>query len=332
MRFVGVMFAVMVVVAPARVLAQPWTQGVSDAQKAEAKKHLDEGNALFLSKKYKEALDRYQQAISSWDHPAIRFNIVRCLIQLDRPVEASDQLQLALKYGKDPLEENVYNEALNYQKLLEHQIASVEIKCSQQGAHLTFDGQKLMDCPGTETRRVAPGEHGVVATKDGFLTKQLSVVVVGGKTQSVEVTLIPLDQAAKIVHRWPGWIPWMVFGSGLAIAGIGGLIEYNAQDKMSEYDRTIARDCAIMGCNLNDGSALSNELNQTRQQAEFRDKVAITVITVGVVGAAAGGVMLFMNRGQTVYDNSAEVRGPAAARFDFVPHHDGGIVTMTRQF
>jgi tetratricopeptide (TPR) repeat protein len=333
MRCIGVIFALALAFAPSRASAQPWAQGVTDAQKATAQKRLEEGNALFLSKKYKEALEKYQEAIAQWDHPAIRFNVVRCLIQLERPVEASDNLQLALKYGKEPLEENVYNEALNYQKLLEKQIAEIEIKCSQDGAKLTFDGQQLMSCPGKEKRRVAPGQHGIVATKDGYLTKQLQVVVVGGKTQAFDVTLIPLDQAAKVVHRWPAWIPWLVFGSGLAVAGIGGLIEYNAQDKMDTYDRTIARDCAVKGCDLNDGSDLSDELNQLHRQAVFRDKLAIGVISVGAAVTIGGGVMLWMNRGQTVYDNSAEVRGPTGvARVDFVPRDGGGVVTWSGRF
>jgi hypothetical protein len=38
-----------------------------------------------------------------------------------------------------------------------------------------------------------------------------------------------------------------------------------------------------------------------------------------------------MNRGQTVYDNSAEQRG-GTARLDFVPHHDGGVVTLSGRF
>ena len=75
---------------------QPWAVGVTDARKAGAQKLLEEGNALFLKKDYAQALEKYKAAVGSWDHPAIRFNMVRCLIQLDKPVEASDSLALAL--------------------------------------------------------------------------------------------------------------------------------------------------------------------------------------------------------------------------------------------
>jgi tetratricopeptide (TPR) repeat protein len=312
------------------VAAQPWSQGVTDAMRADAQKRLEEGNALFLSKRFKEALETYRLAVAAWDHPAIRFNMVRVLIQLERPIEAFDELTKALRYGKEPFDEAIYNEALNYEKLLATQIAEIEVSCTQPGAKITLDGQTLMTCPGKETRRIAPGQHGVVATKDGFLTKQLDVVVVGGKRETVELELVPLAQAARVVHRWPEWIPWVVFGSGLAVASAGGLIQYSASDLMDDYDRTIARDCAVMGCDLSDPRYA--ELVDQRQRAQMRNKIAIGVIGVGAAGAIAGGVMLVMNRGRTVYDNSAERRGPEAARLDFVPHAGGGVVSVSGGF
>jgi hypothetical protein len=325
----GVIVAIVLAFA-APATAQPWSQGINDTQKADAQKRLEQGNALFLSKSFKEALEAYQAATASWDHPAIRFNIVRALIQLDRPIEAYDELVKALKYGKEPFDEAIYNEALNYQKLLASQIAEVEISCAEAGAKVTLDGQTLMACPGKEKRRVAPGQHGVVATKEGFLTKQLEVVVVGGKLETVELKLVPLDKAARVEHRWPGWIPWLVFGGGLAVAGVGGLIQYSASDLMDDYDSTIARDCAVTGCDLTDPQYA--ELVDKRDSAELRNKVAIGVITVGAVGAIAGGVMLVMNRGRTVYDNSVEKRGPAGARLDVVPRDGGGVVTLNGRF
>jgi hypothetical protein len=319
--------------------AQPWAQGVTDAQKAEAQKHLEEGNTFFLKQQYKEALEKYQAAIASWDHPAIRFNVVRCLIQLDRPVEASDNLQAALKYGADPLEEAVYTEALSYQKLLANQIGDLEVTCTQDGAKLTLDGQPLMNCPGKEKRRVSPGSHGIVATKAGFLTKEMQIVVVGGKAENVEVKLIPLDKAAKVVHRWDAtWMPWVIFGGSLAVVGVGAGIEFIARSDMSAYDQRVASSCAVNGCNLEmpDPSKmgeveLAASLNEQRDRAEFRDKLAIGVISVGAVGAVIGGVMLFMNRGQTVYEDPSKHGGIQALRV--TPTRDGGgIVSWFSHF
>ncbi|HEX5060862.1 MAG TPA: hypothetical protein VFV99_15955 [Kofleriaceae bacterium] len=306
--------------------AQPWAEGVSDAHKAEAQARLEEGNALFLKQSYREALEKYQDALRAWDHPSIRFNIVRCLIQLDRPVDAYDNLKAALKYGAEPLEENVYREALAYEKLLANEVAEVEIKCAQPGVAITLDGQDLPTCPGQATRRVKPGKHEVVANKAGFLTVQRELKVVGGSRESVDIALVPLAEATKVVHRWPTWIPWVVFGSGLGVAGFGAAMEYNAQRTMDEHDREVARDCAMGVCyadpnadGLTDAQrAKARDLQTQRANAELQDKIAIGIISVGTVAAIAGGVMLVMNRGETVYSLEPQPGGSmvtASGRF-----------------
>jgi hypothetical protein len=304
---------------------QPWAVGVTDAQKAEAQKILEEGNALFLKKDYAQALEKYKAAVGKWDHPAIRFNMVRCLIQLDKPVEASDSLVLALKYGAAPLEEAVYNEALSYQKLLANQIGDLDIACTQPGVKVTLDGQHLLDCPGKEHRRVAPGQHQLVGTKDGFLTKTTEVVVLGAKQQAAEVALVPLGKAAKIVHRYPAWIPWTVFGGGLVLTGFGALIQYDASSTMSAYDRSISTNCAGTGCPPGDKRVDDNQ----KSSAQLENKIAISVMSVGVATAVVGGVLLYMNRGRTVYEENVVEKSPQVG---FVPTHDGATMVLSGHF
>ena len=295
---------------------QPWAVGVSDAQKAQAQKFLEEGNQLFLKKDYAPALDKYKAAVAVWDHPAIRFNIVRCLIQLDRPVKASDNLALALKYGAAPLEEAVYSEALSYQKLLASQIGDLDVTCDQPGVKVTLDGQPLVSCPGKEHRRVAPGPHQLVGAKDGFLTKTSDVVVIGAKNVDAQVSLVPLAKAAKVVHRYPTWMPWTVFGGGLVVAGFGGLIEYEASQAMASYDRQVTTNCAVTGCTPAQAAAFQGD----KDAAQRDNKIAIGVMTVGAAGAIVGGVLLYLNRGQTVYEEQPR------AQIGFVPVREGGGV------
>jgi tetratricopeptide (TPR) repeat protein len=292
---------------PARAddAAQPWAAGVTDAQKAAAQKLLDAGNALFLDKKYADALDRYQQAVAIWDHPAIRFNIVRCDIQLDRVVEATDNLQLALKYGAAPLEEAVYAEALAYEKLLAKQTGNVDVKCSQPGVKVTLDGQPLVTCPGTEARRVAPGNHQLVGVKVGFVPQTTEVIVLGGKHADVALELVPLDKAGKIVHRWPGWVPWVVFGGGLAVAAMGGVLEGVAEGDFHRYDDEVGVLCPT-GCKAGEGAGDKNlaQLASEKQSAQRWNDAAVGVLVTGVAATATGAVLLYMNRGRTVYPDA----------------------------
>lgn len=289
--------------APAYADTPSWSVGVTDAQKTQAQASLEQGNALFLEKKYTEALDKYKSAVGFWDHPAIRFNIVRCLIQLDRPVEASDNLKLALKYGAAPLEEAVYTEALAYEKLLANQIASITVKCTQSGVKMTLDGQPLATCPAEELRRVAPGAHQLVGTKEGYLTRSFEVVVIGGKEQTVSLSLDPVEKAARIEHRWPTWVPWVVFGGGFAIAGIGGLLDLAAIQEMDSYDRAVAQSCATMACAPEDLDPADRDL---KDSAETKSAIAVGIMIAGGATIATGAVMLYLNRGRTVYPTAVE--------------------------
>lgn len=290
-----VALAILVAAVPARAGDEPWAAGVSEDRKAAAEKQLDAGNALFLEHKYGDALAAYKQGLASWDHPAIRFNIVRCLIQLDRPVEAAEQLDAALRYGAAPLGDALYAEAINYQKLLAQEIAQVDVACVQPGVSVRLDGQPLGTCPLRDARRVKPGPHQVVGTRAGFLTRSIDVLALGGKHEQISIELEPLARAAKITHRWRTWVPWAVFGAGFAVAGIGGLVELQADSDFNAYDRAVARECAPTRCPP--GTPDPGLLDSAR----LENRIAIATIAAGAATVAAGAVLLYLNRGRTVY-------------------------------
>jgi tetratricopeptide (TPR) repeat protein len=282
----------------------PWSQGVSDEQKASAKELLDAGNALLLEKKYVEALDKYAAAVAVWDHPAIRFNMVRCQIQLGRNLEAYENLERALKYGSAPLEATVYEEALAYQKLLATQIGDIKVSCAQDGVSLTLDGQPLATCPAQETRRVLAGPHQIVGTKQGLLPKTLELVVVGGKDQGVDIKLDPLAKGAKIVHRWPGYLPWTVFGSGFAVGAVGGLVLVIARNNFRSYDEQVDAHCTDR-CTAEDRAPFEHY----REAGDRYNTIGGVLVGVGATAVATGAVMVFLNRGRTVYPEVAPSPG-----------------------
>ncbi|HEY4177332.1 MAG TPA: hypothetical protein VGM90_10885 [Kofleriaceae bacterium] len=323
----GALFVIALAVCAAPSLAhadtQPWSVGVSEAQKATAQKLLEAGNALFLERNYVDALEKYKAAVAAWDHPAIRFNLVRCYVQLGKNVDAAQNLELALKYGNAPLEENVYTEALAYQKLLGGRIATIEATCAQEGVKLTLDGQALAECPATKTTQLEPGTHQLVGVKQGYLTRTLEVFAFGGKSQSVTVALEPLTTAARIEHRWPQWLPWVVFGGGLAVAGIGGLVDLNAAGKADDYDRAVAQKCPMSACN----PAVLGSDADLKNQAETRRNIAYGLFAAGGAITIGGAVMLYMNRGRTVYPESVEKVTPSVA-----PMPGGAALSFSGRF
>jgi tetratricopeptide (TPR) repeat protein len=65
---------------------RPWAKGVSAADQKAALALYDEGNKFFEESEYKEALEKYEQALVHWQHPAIYFNAAVCLHHLDQDV------------------------------------------------------------------------------------------------------------------------------------------------------------------------------------------------------------------------------------------------------
>jgi hypothetical protein len=310
--------------SPAQPLP-PWVAGVTAEHKAAAQQHLDAGNALYLERKYAEALEEYKQALAAWNHPAIHFNMVRCLIFLERLLEASDELKLALQYGAAPFDETIYGEALAYAKLLASEIGEVEISCGQGGVQLTMDGQPLVACPGKESRRVMPGRHQIVGKKDGYVPRAVEIVVLGGKHEHETIALDPLSKVARIEHPWPTWIPWTVAGGGLVLAGLGELVHVKASSDMSAYANMVSRDCP-------DGCPTRMVDHSLQSNAKVENAIAITTISIGAAAIATGSVMLYLNRGHTVYDVGNESPTPRAARIDVVPLRSGGAVSVSGRF
>jgi hypothetical protein len=277
---------------PLRAQEKPWAKGVSEEAKAKAQAELEKGNELFLKGKHREALARYRAAIKHWDHPAIRFNIVRALINIDKPVEAYANLELALKYGKAPHEEQIYQEAMNYKRLLLGQIAEIEVSCTQAGVAITVDGQQFLSCPGTKSTRFRPGSHEIVGKKKGHLTETKRIVAFPGKKEPVAIKLMTIEDATITKRRWARWKPWAVTGAGALVAGIGGLLQLKAKSDFDQYGEEIAA-CGESGC-------LPSELSQSTRDLESRarleNRIAVGSMIVGGLTVAAGLTAVFLNR------------------------------------
>jgi hypothetical protein len=322
-RAIGVVMLGVLALCASPAAAQapdPWAEGVTEAQKHEAQRLLEEGNAAFLEKRWGDALELYEQAVAQWDHPAIRFNMVRCLIQLERHVEAYDSVVLALAYGAAPLEEAVYNEALAYEKLLLGQIAEIEVSCEQADTEVTLDGQPLLRCPGRERRRLTPGSHQVVGTKSGFLTQTQNVVLIPGKDEAVVVKLEPIGANAVITRRWATWKPWAVVGGGLVVGGLGALVQLVAVANMDAYNEQIGLQCGG-GCTEDEIPASTADLEDT---ALLQNKIAIGLMAAGAATVVTGGILVFMNRGRTTYPDET------ATQVSVTPLMGGGATVSVR--
>ncbi len=92
----------------------PWQQGVTEEQRRTAENLLKLGNQLLTDQRFEDALPLFREALASWDHPALHYQVAIALLGLDRPEEAYPELDLALKYGGAGLDGKAHAQAQEY--------------------------------------------------------------------------------------------------------------------------------------------------------------------------------------------------------------------------
>jgi len=263
--------------------ARPWAEGVSEADQAAARELYLAGNREFAESRFAQALAKYREAIRRWDHPAIRYNMAVCLINLDRPLEARAALEHGLAHGAEPLGSEAYAQALTYRKLLDAQLARVKIVCPEHGAIVTLDGRYLFTAPGAAEQFLLPGGHQVVATKPGLVTASRALTLVAGQPAVYEIRPTA-ELAAVIGPRWKYW-RYVAVAGGVAIAG--GAISYlAARSKYDEYDRDFASRCPG-GCD-DAHIAMFPSLRVERDTADIERSVAWTALSIGGAAVLTG--------------------------------------------
>ena len=280
---------------------KPWAKSVTAEEKATAQEFLAQGNALFVESRHREALEVYRKALDSWDHPAIRFNIARALINLDRPLEAYENIRLAVRHGRAPLP-GLYDEAKNYERLLRGQIGSITIRCEQSGVRVTVDGQQHFDCPVETTIELLPGPHKVLAEKSGFLTFSRDLSLLPAAREPVEITLVTLEDASVTRRRWASWKPWAVVGSGVAVTGLGVALELLARSTRDGYGEDLARLCPDTPCVE---SELPDSVRGAYDRAQVEHAIGVSGIAIGSAAVLSGLALVYLNRPRTFLQGDA---------------------------
>jgi hypothetical protein len=283
--------------APADRIERPWADGASDQAQKQALALFEDGNRLFESSEHAAALAKYREALKVWDHPAIRYNAAVALINLDQPLGANENLELALRFGNAPFSPDTYQQALTYRKLLRGQLAELKVFCAASGADVALDGTSLFVAPGEATRWLSPGAHQLVARKPGSLTETRSLSLLPGKPAIETLELHEIGSLpTRTVQRWPTWKPWAVVGGGalLALAGVPVLLD--ARSDLNAYDAQIADKCRA-GCAAGTVPQAATDL---RDRAHTKNIVAVSLFAVGGAAAVTGIALAILNQPRTV--------------------------------
>ncbi len=294
--------AVVLALLAAPVLAQqgklddggerPWAKGVPQPKQEKAFALFRDGNAALKESLFVKAAQIYREALQSWDHPAIHYNLALALVNLDQPLETHEHLLAALKYGAAPLDSDKYEQALRYRALVEKQLVKVEIRCDTVGAAVKLDGVQVLVGPGTYTGLVRAGTHTVVASKEGFITAEQSDTLPGATSKLFELKLQTAEELTEYRRRWPQVMPWLVVAGGAIVAGSGAALHLSARDSFNAYDRGITScvNATTGGCTPDVALAGRKSSGDTMQ--------GIGMAMYGIGGAAliTGAVLVYLNR------------------------------------
>jgi len=272
---------------------RPWAKAVDPKQQKVAIDLFREGNSLLKESLFVQAAAKYREALSHWNHPGVHYNLALALLNLDQPVEVFSQLEEAMRYGPAPLDADKFEHAGRYKSLIEKQLARVDVVCTQPGAVVTFDGQVIFTGPGHHEALVRVGQHTLVATKPGFVTSHKSPMLPPGQKTVVNLDLFTAEEMTHYRRRWANAMPWSVMVAGIVIAGVGGILHWQAHEGFGAYDRGIGI-CSMAG--QTGGCTPDPTLAGKKTQAESLQGAAFAMYGIGAGTVVAGAVLAYFNR------------------------------------
>jgi len=268
--------------------SRPWAKGVPESEQKLARASFEKGTEHLMKFLFEPATQEFREALGHWDHPVIHYNLSLALGLLNEPIEAHAHVEKALLFGPAPLEQERFQQALNYKAKLERQLAWVEIQCNTPGAEITLDQEKLPVEPEHPVARwVQPGKHLISASKAGRVTTELHEELAPGSRKTVSLPLFEKIDLIEKKWRMPEQVPFEVAAGGAALAAGGVLFHFNAWKGFTAFDRDI---------NACGGCVPSPELATQHANAVTFQRVALGGYAVGGAALITGAVMLLLNQ------------------------------------
>ena len=310
-----------------RAAERPWVRGVPAAEQKAALDLFREANALLKESLFVQAAAKYREALGHWNHPGIHYNLALALLNLDQPVEVYRQLEAALIYGPAPLDADKFEHANRYRALIEKQLARIDVRCEQSGAVVTMDGVRLFVAPGHYEGLVRVGPHTVVAERRGFVSVQKTPTLPPGETTKLDLRLFTAEQLTRYKRRWSLYMPVAVLAAGVVVAGVGGILQWQASESFKSYDRGIGS-CSLGS--VTGGCTPPGSLADKRSAGEAMQGTAFAFYGVGAALVAAGGVLAYMNRARPYHLEEGETASPPVIVAPVVSSSAAGATVTVR--
>lgn len=234
-----------------------------------------------------------------------RFASTWCVVKSNsgRNLETYENLDRSLKYGAAPLEATVYEEALAYQKLLATQIGDIKVRCAPQGVTLTLDvsrsrrarRKRRVACSRVRTRSWARSR----ASDPRHSSSSWSAAKI--KVSRSSSSRSRRAQRSSIAGRATFHGPSSVAAS----PAVRPARSFSCSPQQFSLVRRSDRRELTDQCTPEERAPFEHY----REEGERYNTIGGVLVGVGATAVATGAVMVFLNRGRTVYPEVAPAPG-----------------------
>lgn len=267
-----------------------WSVGVTEDRQHAARKLFVDGNALLKESFFKQAIQKYREALTHWNHPGIHYNLALALINLEEPLQVRQHLLESIQYGAAPLDEKKLEHGRNYLKLIEQQLAMFEVSCQESDAIVVLDGQQVLRTSGKHSVALMPGEHHITVTKPGYVSRDYNLMLFPGRQEKLTIRIFTEEQLIEKHRRWPFWLPVAVTATGVALVGTGWGFLNQSNKKYEKFDSAIEQNPSC-----DSGCTPSKSLAAMRDTAGTYKTAATVALATGAATFTGGTVMLLLN-------------------------------------
>jgi hypothetical protein len=271
----------------ARTGAEPWYQQATPEARAQAHERFVQAVDKHEQLLRPEARELYEQALTLWDNPDIRWNLALVLDDVGEYVRAHEQLEGALRWDAALGAERLRQVQERMQALETRRLARIDADGTEPGADVTLDGQPWFQGVGRRSMLVLPGTHYIIADKSEYFPLNVRAPVLAGERYHVTLRMT----AAQVIEtrRWSAWKPWAVVAAGVAAAAAGAVLERDAFAQRDSAARSLDDRCHAPVCDL-------APLPKTYGRARLENRLAIGAFAAGGTVLAAGLVLVWLDR------------------------------------
>ena len=270
------------------------------AQTVSATKRFDAAQKLFDHGSYAEALEMFEGVYADTKSPNAHLMIARCLMALDRLVEAYDELTATMREAATRAEKEAKyaparDAAAAQMALLEPKVGKLIITVADPSARVMLNDVQIGEERLGQPIAVMPGPNTLVAERPDGTRVRSEQIVGAGETKKIGLSF-PATTSAEGVKgpspprtEEPHGTPLRTAGfvvTGLGVAGLAtfGVAEILANNKYSSLETR----CGKARC------ADSPEIRGFVTSGRTLDLVANIGLIAGITGIVGGGAMILL--------------------------------------